>query len=373
MLAVFLLLALLFQRVAVQTVVGVGADGNALSECTDQDANCKLWANQGECAANVPFMSSACRSACFLCQSVDCHDHVEECRHWAAAGECANNENYMVSHCGFSCRTCFVNQTAECRRPVALPPVAVAGTIDETFEALVQGPLAPRVLHRDPWVLQFDDFMTSEEADELVAAAGHNFEQSRFLGDDEVKGEMPRTSTTSWCNVPSCLENATFQAIRDRISAAVRVPWLHSEHLQLLRYHEGQYYKEHHDQISPPESAWGPRLYTFFMYLSDVVEGGETNFTKLNISVAPRKGAAILWPSVLSSDLHATDERTMHESLPVVRGTKYAANFWVHLWDFQTYHAAGCDNRPYLQHAALVEVATAGGAVRGAPSFSESV
>ena len=46
-----------------------------------------------------------------------------------------------------------------------------------------------------------------------------------------------------------------------------------------------------------------PRLYTFFMYLSDVEEGGGTRFTKLNLTVAPAKGMAILWPSVLSSDV----------------------------------------------------------------------
>ncbi|KAL3912139.1 MAG: hypothetical protein SGPRY_008440, partial [Prymnesium sp.] len=62
--------------------------------------------------------------------------------------------------------------------------------------------------------------------------------------------------------------------------------------MQLLRYEEGQYYTEHHDQIAPRHSAWGPRIYTFFIYLSD--EGGATRFTKLNLSVTPAKGSAIL-------------------------------------------------------------------------------
>jgi hypothetical protein len=42
--------------------------------------------------------------------------------------------------------------------------------------------------------------------------------------------------------------------------------------LSLPRYEAGQFYREHHDQNSPRLSAWGPRLYTFFMYLSDVEE-----------------------------------------------------------------------------------------------------
>lgn len=61
--------------------------------------------------------------------------------------------------------------------------------------------------------------------------------------------ENPRTSTTSWCNVPSCLADPTFQKVRARISELVGVPWINSEHLQLLRYQEGQYYRDHHDQV----------------------------------------------------------------------------------------------------------------------------
>lgn len=269
----------------------------------------------------------------------------------------------MLDSCAHACRTCFLNQTAACRRPAGTESAGDVGTIDATFERLVAGPRAPRVLSREPWVLAFDDFLTSAEADALVAAAGHNFEQSRFLGDDKVDAEglvRNRTSTTSWCNVPSCLDDPTFQAVRSRISELVGVPWVNSEHLQLLRYERGQFYREHHDQIAPRDSAWGPRLYTFFMYLSEVEEGGETSFTKLGpLTVAPRKGRAILWPSVLSNDTFVTDDRTYHEALPVVKGLKYAANFWIHMYDFQGYHAKGCDNRDYLQDDTLTRLAAA--------------
>ena len=73
--------------------------------------------------------------------------------------------------------------------------------------------------------------------------------------------------------------------------------------------------------------------------------------------MAPAKGMAILWPSVLSADVLATDERTHHEALPVVRGVKYAANFWIHLYDFQSFHALGCENRNYLQDSTLARIA----------------
>ena len=34
--------------------------------------------------------------------------------------------------------------------------------------------------------------------------------------------------------------------------------------------------------------------------------------------------------------------RTHHEALPVLKGTKYAANFWLHQYDYISAHNSGC-------------------------------
>ena len=39
---------------------------------------------------------------------------------------------------------------------------------------------------------------------------------------------------------------------------------------QVLKYEQGQFYKQHHDQQSGHWTPQGVRLYTFFLYLSDV-------------------------------------------------------------------------------------------------------
>jgi hypothetical protein len=254
----------------------------------------------------------------------------------------------MLSACAFSCGVCDVSFKPACKRDPAQPPAAVGGTIDETFRrALDRYPqYGPRVVHRDPWIVEFRNFLTEAEADHLLAKAGHKFDRS-LAGD----GVTPvRTSSTSWCNVDHCLGDTLVQTIRQRISNLTRVPWENAEHLQVLRYHPGQFYREHHDQNSPQYSAWGPRLYTFFMYLSDVDEGGATRFTKLNLSVTPRKGSAILWPSVHSHDPWETEQQTYHEAVKVERGVKYAANFWIHMFEFQKMLQNGCDNEDYFQH-----------------------
>ena len=114
---------------------------------------------------------------------------------------------------------------------------------------------------------------------------------------------------------------------------------------QVLKYDTGQFYKRHHDQNSPATSAWGPRVYTFFMYLSDVEGGGETRFPLLNITVKPKQGRALLWPSILDGRPLERDDRTDHEALSVSAGVKYAANYWLHMYDFQEPSKLGCGNQ----------------------------
>lgn len=63
----------------------------------------------------------------------------------------------------------------------------------------------------------------------------------------------------------------------------------------------------------------GPRILTVFMYLNDVEEGGGTHFGRLGITVQPKKGKVVIWPSVLDEDPEELDERTHHEALPVTK------------------------------------------------------
>lgn len=86
----------------------------------------------------------------------------------------------------------------------------------------------------------------------------------------------------------------------------------------------------------------GPRILTFFLYLSDVEEGGETHFPMLNLKVKPRKGTAVLWPSTTNENPEKQDPRTIHEAMAVIKGVKFAANSWIHLYDFEKSNLWGC-------------------------------
>lgn len=60
------------------------------------------------------------------------------------------------------------------------------------------------------------------------------------------------------------------------------------------------------------------------------------------VAVKPKMGRALLWPSVVDHDPEQQEGRTMHEAKPVIRGHKYAANAWIHLYNFAQANLWGC-------------------------------
>lgn len=112
----------------------------------------------------------------------------------------------------------------------------------------------------------------------------------------------------------------------------------------MLRYDAGQRYDEHHDYIEQQaQTTYGSRILTVFLYLSDVEAGGHTAFPRLEppLSVAPRKGSVLLWPSTLD-DLVTKEPATLHAAMPVERGVKHAANVWIHRGNYRKANHMGC-------------------------------
>lgn len=94
--------------------------------------------------------------------------------------------------------------------------------------------------------------------------------------------------------------------------------------------------------ISLVDRQCGPRILTFFLYLSDVEKGGGTNFPQLDLTIEPKKGRALLWPSVYDSNPMVSDQRMYHQALEVIEGVKFAANGWIHQYNYVAAQEAGC-------------------------------
>jgi prolyl 4-hydroxylase len=208
-------------------------------------------------------------------------------------------------------------------------------------------------LEEAPWVVTFDNFLTDEECDHLIEL-GHvgGYQRSKDVGirtaDGSYSGKVSttRTSENAWCSGKTgCRDDAIATRVRDRISNVTQIPSQNFEDYQMLKYEKEQFYQLHHDYIPHQrERACGPRILTFFLYLSDVEEGGGTGLDQINggLVVNPKKGKALLWPSVLNYDPSEKDGRTTHEAIAVKEGTKFAANTWIHLYDVIESQKRGC-------------------------------
>jgi prolyl 4-hydroxylase len=302
-----------------------------------------------------------------------CRNFNKQCALWAVQGQCHKDAHlYMKTKCAPVCFSCEATHI-ETRCP--LDPNAKnawsPGDLNLMFERLTTDPsfeqYTPKVLSRPtfvgqdtnetadyqlgPWVLLFEDLLSAEETEHIIQVGSEigyarSYTDSGKLdraGKNSAIASKRRTSTNAWCNAKMCDTDPLIMRAHNRIEGLTRIPHNNSEDLQLLRYEEGQFYKIHNDYI-PHERGrvQGVRILTFFLYLSDVEEGGGTNFPELNMTVEPKRGRALIWPSVLDAYPHQADPRTNHQALPVIKGLKYGANAWLHQRDIETAEQNGC-------------------------------
>ncbi len=335
-----------------------------------------------------------------------CTNNDEFCSALAASGECEMPHHYnvddqdkddetielyefMMSECSASCQVCenlLLDRESDIVGPCIADPktnIFSEGDLNRMFERIVgEGDEGEIILPREnvnilsrpshppsfqgedddatdyvlgPWVVTLDNFLTDEECDRLIHLGSRmgyersSLDEEKDYDKEEIAREMAggedayRTSTNTWCE-KECYNDPITRQVIEKLTNATGIPDSYSEHLQLLRYVPGQYYKSHHDWITDaPYQPPGPRIITFFLYLNDVEEGGATRLNDLTgddggifFDVQPKKGRALIWPNVLDEDPSVMDHRTYHEALPVVRGKKFGANAWFHLRDYKT-------------------------------------
>ena len=261
----------------------------------------------------------------------------------------------MIVNCPLGCKACHLRFNAQrCTREflnMTDPPAIQAGSITKIFSDIVantHGLLGPvTTLSTDPWIITIDNFVSDAEVEALLGSV-EAWERSTDTGQFNEFGEQGRilssgrTSANAWCR-SSCEDLPDVARLIEKIETTTTVPRENYESFQILRYEVGQHYNTHHDTSEEDYLLLsGPRILTMFLYLSDVEEGGETEFPRLGLKVKPQKGKALLWPGVMDTDPSRIDRRTSHTALPVIRGRKFAANSWIHLNDFQKPNLWGC-------------------------------
>jgi len=331
--------------------------------CLNKETLCGYWAVIGECDANPAYMVTSCAPVCKTCEKIDIKARCGELDPNAKPSLNRGELNLMFERI---VRMAPGNQTEESQLAALEGQVQGDGTPYYTVNVISRPasnspppdeltgvvPVNKKRDHdEDPWVITMDNFLTKEESDYLIEYGYQNgYERSKdvgglkFDGSSEGIESKTRTSANSWCDEKSgCRTDPIVQRVMKRLENTTRIPSDNFEDLQMLKYEVGQFYRIHHDYIEhQKDRLCGPRILTFFLYLSDVDEAGGTGFKDLDITVLPKRGRALLWPSVTNHDLTEMDGRTRHEALTVEKGRKFAANAWIHLYNYQDAQKLGC-------------------------------
>jgi len=172
-----------------------------------------------------------------------------------------------------------------------------------------------------------ENFITSEECDEIIKLASDGFEKSKTLGTD-IEGYRVAFSTWIKNDEPISIK------LKQITSEETGIPIENMETIHVVKYEVGGEYKDHQDFFHPGEpyyddcmSRGGQRIKSVLFYLNDEFEGGETNFPMKGIKVKPVKSKAIIWDNI--NEDGTLDYESIHAGLPVISGFKYIATIWI--------------------------------------------
>lgn len=132
---------------------------------------------------------------------------------------------------------------------------------------------------------------------------------------------------TKWLTLPEMLGQQLYQTIfqihEQHLKQLYESTAVNVEPPQFLRYDVGDEYKVHNDSESWVEGRLQQvvkRDISLLLYLNDDYEGGELEFTNLALTIKPKAGMLIAFPSYIEFE---------HRVHPVTKGTRYSIVSWI--------------------------------------------
>ncbi|XP_019730134.1 prolyl 4-hydroxylase subunit alpha-1-like isoform X2 [Hippocampus comes] len=184
-----------------------------------------------------------------------------------------------------------------------------------------------------PRVVRYYDVASHKDAEVIKKLAKPKLTRSKVRNNTDhtnVKSRV-RISQNCW------LENNGYKVVKKLINRVGYITGLEmstAEWMQVANYGVGGLYEPHIDfqgkEVKNPYEylGTGNRIATWLLYLSHVEAGGATVFPRAGAFAKPVKGSAIFW-----YNLHPDgegDHQTQHAACPVLVGSKWVANTWLH-------------------------------------------
>eukprot|EP00730_Choanoeca_flexa_P013760 TRINITY_DN5672_c0_g1_i1.p1 TRINITY_DN5672_c0_g1~~TRINITY_DN5672_c0_g1_i1.p1 ORF type:complete len:499 (+),score=127.73 TRINITY_DN5672_c0_g1_i1:159-1655(+) len=193
---------------------------------------------------------------------------------------------------------------------------------------LIFKPIKVEYLHEGQQRLQiFRQFASEQECAHLREEGRKKLDRAVAWTNGGFKPVEFRISTAAWMDNN---HDAVFKTINSRIADATQLNLTTAEQLQISNYGIGGFYETHYDHHASKERELpeGDRIATFMIYLNKVQKGGFTAFPRLGAAVQPGHGDAVFWYNLKANG--DGDSQTLHGACPVLQGSKWVANKWIH-------------------------------------------
>lgn len=187
--------------------------------------------------------------------------------------------------------------------------------------------------YKQPNIVLFIDFMSDDEIEVVKRLAEPMLKratvQNYFTG--KLETAKYRISKSAWL---TNRDHEIVYRISRRIEAITGLEMDTAEELQVVNYGIGGHYEPHYDFARREEPrafdslGTGNRIATWLNYMSNVQAGGATVFPHLGVQLWPRKNAAAFWYNLYKSG--DGDLLTRHAACPVLVGSKWVSNKWIH-------------------------------------------
>ncbi|RKF21150.1 2OG-Fe(II) oxygenase [Altericroceibacterium spongiae] len=211
--------------------------------------------------------------------------------------------------------------------PDTIPDQAGLAAIGaQVRQRLDANPQAYRVPNDHIELYAVGDFLDARECDRLIAMIDQVAQPSATFEDGK---SSHRTSYSGNVNP----HDPFIKKVQRRFDDLLGIDPTFGETMQGQRYEPGQEFRTHCDWFYPEGNYWpaeqkrgGQRSITAMVFLNDVEEGGTTDFPHLGISIAPQRGALLIWNNADREGKPST--WTAHAGTPVVKGVKYIITKW---------------------------------------------
>lgn len=190
---------------------------------------------------------------------------------------------------------------------------------------------ALELLCSEPRITRHRAMFSGTEAEHLIDCARAGLGEAAVSLDGGVGKSSGRVAQNAWIAHD---HDAVVRGLCERLAEAAGHPLAHAESLQVVYYAPGGEYRPHFDayDLDTPRGReytrrGGQRLCTAILYLNDVDAGGQTRFPRLDLTIQPRCGDALIFDSCRAGTVEV-HPKALHASAPLEAGQKWIANLW---------------------------------------------